>query len=72
MVKIYRIPIEVAKAKIKKGTIYIYHDAGYDTPYFVGIAGVRNVAGFFLLKDAEEYAEWLQSKKDRTRAVPDE
>jgi len=62
MVKIYRTPIELLKAKIEEGTVFIYHDASCDTPYFVEIAGVRNVAGFFRLKDAQRYVEWLQKR----------
>jgi len=62
--KIYNNMTEFADNAPTDGEVYIFIDhAEMANNIYVEIAGDRNVAGFFDIKDAKEYAEFLQQKE---------
>jgi hypothetical protein len=66
MVKIYTTMRQIAEDPINDGEVYIFdftHIENTAYPYQVDIAGVRSFATFLRLEDAQEYAEFLQHKR---------
>ena len=63
-IKTYNFSNFLELAKIPSRTVFIFHDEKAPvTPFWVEIAGVRNMAGFFRHEDALEYAEFLERKE---------